>query len=197
MNDIPECSSLFSFLLYADDTSLVSHININDGESSYSPISIINTELAKVNDWLAVNKLSLNVKKTKFSTNVKKTSLDFSPRLTISGTNIERVKDINFLLVLNENLSWNSHIEFISTKVAKCIGIMNRLKRFLPPHILKTLYFTLVHSYEGFAAYVKKYIISSYSSECSIENCYVCGAWLLYMQSENCYVFMSSNAFPF
>ena len=35
------------------------------------------------------------------------------------------------------------------------------------------------HSYEGFAAYVKKYIISSYSTECSIENCYVCGAWLL------------------
>ena len=66
MNDIPKCSSLFSFLLYADDTSLVSHINISDGDSSYSPISIINTELAKVSDWLALNKLSLNVKKTKY-----------------------------------------------------------------------------------------------------------------------------------
>ena len=28
-----------------------------------------------------------------------------------------------------------------------------------------------IHSYEGFAAYVKKYITSSYSTECSIENC--------------------------
>ena len=48
MNDIPDCSSLFSFLLYADDTSLVSYTNINDGDTSYSPISIINSELAKV-----------------------------------------------------------------------------------------------------------------------------------------------------
>ena len=53
------------------------------------------------------------------------------------------------------------------------------------------------YSYEGFAAYVKKYIISSYSTECSTENCYVCGAWLLNMQSENYYMFMSSNVFPF
>ena len=65
MNDIYECSLLFSFLLYADDTLLVSHININDEDLSYSPISIINTKLVQVNDWLAVNKLSLNVNKTK------------------------------------------------------------------------------------------------------------------------------------
>ena len=90
--------------------------------------------------WLVGGKQALNVKKTKymFFRKCKKTSLDFSPRLTISGTNIERVKDFNFLgLISNENLSWNLHIEFISKCIAKCIGIMNRLKRFLPPHILK------------------------------------------------------------
>ena len=82
----------------------------------------------------------------------RKISLDFSPRLTISGTNIERVKDLNFLgLVLNENVSWNSHIEFISTKVATCIRIMNRLKRFLQPHILKTLCFTIVQSHLNYS----------------------------------------------
>ena len=66
MNVIPEYSSLFPFLLYADATPPVSHTNFNDGDSSYSPISLINSELAKVNDWLAVNKLSLSVKKTKY-----------------------------------------------------------------------------------------------------------------------------------
>ena len=66
MNVIPECSSLFPFLLYADATPPLSHTNFNDGDSSYSPISIINSELAKVNDWLAVNKLSLGVKKTNY-----------------------------------------------------------------------------------------------------------------------------------
>ena len=52
------------------------------------------------------------------------------------------------------------------------------------------------HSCEGFAAYVKKYIISSYSTECSNKNCYVCGAWLLNMQSENCYVLCLQMSFP-
>ena len=63
MNITPECSSLFSFLLCADATPPVSHNNFNNGDSSYSPTSIINSELAKVNDWLAVNKFSLSVKK--------------------------------------------------------------------------------------------------------------------------------------
>ena len=78
MNVIPECSSLFPFLLYADATPPVSHTNFNDGDSSYSPISIINSELAKVN---AVNKLSLSVKKTKymFFHKSKKNLVDFSP----------------------------------------------------------------------------------------------------------------------
>ena len=58
----------------------MSHININDGDSSNAPISIINTELVKVNDCLAVNKLSLNVNKTKymFFRKCQKASLDFS-----------------------------------------------------------------------------------------------------------------------
>ena len=66
MNVIPECSSLFPFLLYADATPPVSHTHFNDGDSSYSPISTIIPELAKVNDWLAVNNISLSVKKTKY-----------------------------------------------------------------------------------------------------------------------------------
>ena len=60
MNDIPNCTEYFNFILYADDTTLSSTIQI----PSMSDFNI-NTELAKVYDWLAVNKLSLNVSKTK------------------------------------------------------------------------------------------------------------------------------------
>ena len=58
MNDVPYCTKYFNFILYADDTTLNSTIQI----PTMSPINI-NNELAKVYDWLAVNKLSLNVKK--------------------------------------------------------------------------------------------------------------------------------------
>ena len=43
-------------------------------------------------------------------------------------------------------------LNFVSTKVSKCIGIINGLKRFLPLHIRnKTLYFTFVHSYLNYS----------------------------------------------
>ena len=58
MNDVPYCTKYFNFMLYADDTTLNSTIQI----PTMSPINI-NSELAKVYDWLAVNKYSLNVKK--------------------------------------------------------------------------------------------------------------------------------------
>jgi len=54
-------SSLLSFLLFGDDTNLFfSHKDIKIlGET-------VNQELCKVANWLACNKLSLNVKKTHF-----------------------------------------------------------------------------------------------------------------------------------
>ena len=46
-------------VMYANDTTLYCSL----GDSSED---IINTELTKVSEWLAANKLSLNVKKTKY-----------------------------------------------------------------------------------------------------------------------------------
>ena len=69
MNDIHTVSDKLNFILYADDTTLISplcsftHGAHNDvGHIS----SQINSESLKISDWLTVNKLSLNVEKTKF-----------------------------------------------------------------------------------------------------------------------------------
>ena len=65
MNDIPEISTFFKPILYADDTSLLNSLSIS--LNSYDPdIHTINVELSTIYDWLAVNKLSLNPKKTKY-----------------------------------------------------------------------------------------------------------------------------------
>ena len=105
MNDIPYCTKYFNFILYADDTILSNTIQI----PSMSPLDI-NDELAEVYDWLAANKLSLNVKKTKYvifhATNKK--NWDVVPDLEINGIPLERVQSFNFLgLSLNGNMSWN------------------------------------------------------------------------------------------
>ena len=58
INDLPEISRHIKMVMYADDTTL--YCNLGDLSED-----IINTELTKVSEWLAANKLSLNVKKTK------------------------------------------------------------------------------------------------------------------------------------
>ena len=43
-------------------------------------------------------------------------------------------------------MSWKPHIDLLSNKLAQCAGVLNKLKRFLPIHILRTLYFSMVQS---------------------------------------------------
>ena len=67
MNDIPEASDVFSFILYADDTTLKSYITVDKNDLNLNPcFDALNLELSKVSDWLAVNMLSLNIGKTKY-----------------------------------------------------------------------------------------------------------------------------------
>ena len=53
---------MLSFFMYADDTTI--YFNLDDFPVHNRNIEI-NRELDKVNTWLKVNKLSLNVEKTK------------------------------------------------------------------------------------------------------------------------------------
>ena len=148
MNDIPSSSDYFDFILYADDTSLKSFISTRDPTNKTQVSDKINHELTKINDWLAVNKLSLNVAKTKFMIfHTKKNVLPIIPDLKIGNAKLERVTNFNFLgLLINDNLSWKPHTDYIANKISKYVGVLNRLKKFLPSHILKTLYFSLVQS---------------------------------------------------
>ena len=150
MNDIHEASTALSAILFADDSTFMSSIN------TVFPIQKIdqlfeenmNKELEKVYNWLAVNKLSLNAKKTKFMIfHTKGTKLNYTPTICINGTNIEKVKNFNFLgLTINENMSWKPHVDKIANKISKYSGILGRLKHFLPVHILKTIYCSIIQS---------------------------------------------------
>ena len=69
MNDIHKVSANLKYILYADDTTINSHLCsfTHGGNDDFGLVTaLINLELRKISDWLAVNKLSLNVQKTKF-----------------------------------------------------------------------------------------------------------------------------------
>ena len=65
---------------------------------------------------------------------------------------LERTKVTKFLGVLvDENLSWENHIELINTKISKSIGILYKSRNILQKSLLKQLYFSFVHSYLNYA----------------------------------------------
>ena len=146
INDTALSSSLFDFIIYADDTTLSTTIEIVYNKSQGSNVDIdLNLELDNISDWLKLNKLSLNVKKCKYmifhTTQRKVNNLE----LKIDNIFIERVYEFNFLgLNINENLNWKTHINKIAHKLSKSIGILNKLKHFLPLRTKVLLYSSLI-----------------------------------------------------
>ena len=71
--------------------------------------------------------------------------------LMINNTLIERVTEFDFLgLTVNEYMNWNSHTQKIANKISHTLGVMNRLKRYLPISAMKLMYDSLIPSHLQF-----------------------------------------------
>ena len=153
MNDIVGACALFHDILFADDTSLIStlckfFINVPQNTNDHNQINMaINLELKKLINWLNVNKLSLNTDKTNYMIFQSSKSRDAYNWLDLKINNkaIKRVNTFNFLgLTLNKQLNWNDHINSVANKISSTVGVLNKLKKFLPTNILKQIYSSLI-----------------------------------------------------
>ena len=144
INDLCNVSKVLDFILFADDTNIFfSHRNEDYLQNT------LNVELDNVTNWCQANRLSINIKKSKFmifKPRQKKQNLDIS--ITLTSHAIERVKDIVFLGVISdENLTWKPHIAHVSRKISKSIGVIYKSSFCLSPSSLRTLYFSLIYPY--------------------------------------------------
>jgi hypothetical protein len=140
-NDIQNSTDFFHFIIYADDTNLINSMVYHD-------YAVVHNELKKVYEWLCINGLSLNIPKTKLMIfhNKNKTVHD-SENIKVNDKPIERVTNFNFLgVILNENLNWDSHVDSVCLRISRFIGVLNKLKHYIPIYILMTLYNSLILS---------------------------------------------------
>ena len=144
INDIVNASSLLHLIIFADDTNIFySHKNI------VTLMNDVNAGLKLINNWLLSNRLSLNISKTHFilfGSSRKLSAIKHLCRIVIDNTELVKVTETKFLgVMIDENVSWKAHSEYISSKLAKNVGILFKLRRFLNSNTLLMLYHALIH----------------------------------------------------
>ena len=67
------------------------------------------------------------------------------PNLKVTNNTIEKILSLTFLdVMLHSHMTWNKHINHISMKIARSIGILYCLRNVYPESVLITLYNTLI-----------------------------------------------------
>ena len=116
----------------------------------------MNSEMKNLSEWFIANKLSLNIKKSNyiiFTPRQKRQTLDLL--LEINNHRLERVKETSFLgVILDESLTWKSHISYVASKISKSIGIIYSSSFCLIRLTLRTLYFALVYPYLNYCVII-------------------------------------------
>ena len=158
MNDLPSYVQDVHITMYADDTSI---------DRAFQTCQQLKEELppafAKVCKWLKINKLSLNTVKTEFmliGTSQHLNQLDQNPESTpyaivIDQKEVRRVKCVKYLgMIVDDKLTWSQHVDYISSKITCDIGILKRIRHFIPKESLLLLYHTLIEPYFKYCSIV-------------------------------------------
>ena len=132
--------------LFADDTGLFNYdkdLTALLGKAKKSFIDLYK--------WCESNKLTINNDKTcflLFHTRKKKIPPEINKLFFEElGFAIKRCSTIQYLgLLLDENLSWQPHIEHVCKSLVKYFGIFNQIKYFVSKVIARQLYFAFVYS---------------------------------------------------
>ncbi len=103
----------------------------------------INVDLENVHQWLLANKLTLN-KDTEYmiiGSRQRISNLVTDPKIELGESVIKRVHKSKTLgVIIDEHLLWNHQIQNTVTKASKGIGMMRRIKQFVPKSTLVKIY---------------------------------------------------------
>ena len=146
INDISNTSNEGEFILFADDTNIFVR-----GQTALLAFKTANEILRKVNDYMHVNKLHINMEKCCFihfkpGNNENAVTAEFDVK--IGDKIIKQVSETKFLgITIDNKLSWDTHINKLSKKLSCATGILNRIKDNIPSELHKNLYHTLFESH--------------------------------------------------
>ena len=145
------------FVLYADDTNL-----FVVAETKAEVYKKANAVLQRVHQYMTSNLLHINMSKCVYMHFEPKVELKFTCARTqiylgkthpsnciyINNTPIPKVKETRFLgIIIDDKLSWSSHINYLHKKLNASIGIISRIRHSIPKEHHKTIYHSLFESH--------------------------------------------------
>ena len=144
INDLANASKLIFSVLFADDSNLfLTDKNPNE------LIKIMNKEISHVVNWLNINKLSINLKKTHYMIfRKRRVKLHITETLCINNVKIDQIDKTKFLgVVIDPYLNFHDHIAYLRGKIARSLGLLYRGRKFFNEKTLLTLYNVFIYPY--------------------------------------------------
>ena len=149
INDITS-STTEDINLFADDTSLA----VSDKDPSRLEHRL-QLAIDAVASWFTRWLLTANSDKTSLMVfrSRRMSSVSLSPKLNDDA--ILQVKSHRHLgLVFNEHLGWHDHVSHITRKASQRLGLLTRLRRRLPPLVIRQLYLSCIRPSLEYASLV-------------------------------------------
>ena len=102
-----------------------------------------------LSQWLNVNRLALNVKKTNFVIfRSNRKPANHNVVLILNRKALAQKDHVKYLgILMDQHLSWKYQISHVSKKVSRGVGILSKLRHFLDSKLLVNIYYCLVYSY--------------------------------------------------
>lgn len=123
-------------MLFADDTLIyISGENLRHCEN------LLNEELHNLYEWLNMNKLKLNVNKSKAMLINNTNQLN----VRVNNEIIDSEEEVKYLgVIVDRQLNFKKHIGKICAKIAKKINFINRIRHNVDDETVKNIYNTIV-----------------------------------------------------
>lgn len=125
-------------MMYADDIAVL--YRCRDSETLSRELQ---HDMDLISGYFRVNRLLLNVSKSKVMYFGRRSLREASRVLMIDGSVVESVSTFKYL---DSNLSFRNHLEYVARKVSCVVGMLRRVRSMVPRHILMDIYFSLIHS---------------------------------------------------
>ena len=112
--------------------------------------------MKKLSHWLNANKISVNVKKTEtiiFKSRRKK--FEGVIKLKLNRQRLHSFNNVKYLgIKIDENLKWRHHFNEVSSKLVMANAILFKIRNYLNPKILRSIYFAIFESHLNYYSIV-------------------------------------------